>query len=129
VPPLISSTKHLSPDTTFLWSRSQPLFWWRLLMGEPRFQCNHTRDNPSRTLYWQTHGKYCSQHHLNPSPSHHPWSALVGSAQPYHRLAIQNPHFQHTTVHLSRTPSLEKHHVKSCQEPCGQEPKEGRNQV
>ncbi len=34
-PPLLSSTKHLSPDTTFMWSRSQPLFRWRLLMGEP----------------------------------------------------------------------------------------------
>jgi len=33
-----------------------------------------------------------------------------------------------TTVHLSKTPSPEKHPIKSCQEPCGQEPKEGRNQ-
>jgi hypothetical protein len=31
-------------------------------------------------------------------------------------------------VHLSRTPRLEKHFVQSCQEPCGQEPKKGRNQ-
>jgi hypothetical protein len=30
--------------------------------------------------------------------------------------------------HLSRTPRSQKHFVQSCQEPCGQEPKEGRNQ-
>jgi hypothetical protein len=29
---------------------------------------------------------------------------------------------------LSKTPRSEKHFVQSCQEPCGQEPKEGRNQ-
>jgi hypothetical protein len=53
-------------------------------------------------------GNDCSQHHLNPSPFCHPWSILTRSAQPYHRFAIQNPHFQHTTVHLSRTPSPKK---------------------
>jgi hypothetical protein len=31
-------------------------------------------------------------------------------------------------VHLSKTPSSEKHFVQSWQEPYGQEPKEGRNQ-
>jgi hypothetical protein len=31
-------------------------------------------------------------------------------------------------MHLSRTPHSEKHFVQSYQEPCGQEPKEGRNQ-
>jgi hypothetical protein len=31
-------------------------------------------------------------------------------------------------VHLSRTPHSEKHYFQSCQEPCGQEPKEGRSQ-
>jgi hypothetical protein len=101
-PPLFSSTKHLSPDTTFMWSRSQPLFRWRLLMGEPLLLVqSHTR----QPLLRQARGKDCSQHHLNPSPSRHPWSSLAGSTQPYHRLAIQNPHFQHTMVHLSRTPS------------------------
>jgi hypothetical protein len=39
---------------------------------------------PSRTLYWQAHGEDCSQHHLHPSPSHHPWFILARSAQPYH---------------------------------------------
>jgi hypothetical protein len=39
----------------------------------------------------------------------------------------RTPHLQCTTVHLSRTPRSEKHFVQSCQEPCGQEPKEGRN--
>jgi hypothetical protein len=36
------------------------------------------------TLYWQAHGEDCSQHHLHPSPSHHPWSALARSTEPYH---------------------------------------------
>jgi len=43
-----------------------------------------TRDNPSRTLYQHAHEEDCSQHHLHPSPSYHPWPALARSAQSYH---------------------------------------------
>ncbi len=59
-------------------------YWWE----NHCFWCNHTRDNPSRTLYRQAHGEDCSQHHLHPSPSHHPWFALARSTQPYHWSAV-----------------------------------------
>jgi len=59
-------------------------YWWE----NHCFWCNHTRDNPSRTLYRQAHREDCSQHHLHPSPSHHPWSTLARSTQPYHWLAV-----------------------------------------
>jgi hypothetical protein len=43
-----------------------------------------THETTPLELCIEAHGEDCSQHHLHPSPSYHPWSALARSAQSYH---------------------------------------------